>query len=283
MDSDFLVDLDQDHPGFRDTSYVLQRRKIAELADQYLDARARGGKPSIPIIAYTQNQHELWSYLYTSILKLYEKFAVTEVYEGFRALELNPERIPTLEQINLKLEERTGWKVIPVSGLVSSKYFFSSLKQSEFFCTQYIRHHSKPDFTPEPDICHDIIGHVPLLMAQNIAKVYVEFAKAALQTDQKDIKGLENLYWFTIEYGLCYEDRTIKTYGAGNLSSIADLSRCVDPKQVKHLDFDIEKMCSTNYDPTIQQPLLFVSPSLDQALDALSTYFHKNFDMKVQL
>ena len=116
-------------------------------------------------------------------------------------------------------------------------------------------------------------------MAENIAKVYVEFARAALQVDKKDIKGLENLYWFTIEYGLCYENGRLKTYGAGNLSSVADLSRCVDPMQVEHLDFDIEKMCATNYDPTIQQPLLFVSPSLEEALNSLSNYFHENFDM----
>jgi len=283
MENDFLVELDQDHPGFRDSRYVLQRKKIAALSEKFLDERASGKNPKIPRIAYTQNQHKLWNYLYTSILELYEHYAVSEVYEGFLALKLNPERIPTLEQVNLHLYPHTGWKVVPVSGLVSSKYFFSSLQQCEFFCTQYIRHHSKPDFTPEPDICHDVIGHVPLLMAPGIARAYIEFAKAALQTDEKDIKGLENLYWFTIEYGLCYENGSLKTYGAGNLSSIADLPRCVDSSQVRHLDFDIEKMCSTNYDPTIQQPYLFVAPSLDQALSALSEYFHQNFDMTVNL
>ncbi|MBT3784226.1 phenylalanine 4-monooxygenase [bacterium] len=283
MDKDFLVDLDQDHPGFRDSRYVLQRKKIAAIAEQYLDDRVAGKNPPIPVIAYTQHQHNLWKFLYTTILDLYKDHAVSDVYEGLRALELEADRIPTLEHVNMRLEPRTGWRVVPVSGLVSSKHFFSSLQQREFYCTQYIRHHSQPDFTPEPDICHDVIGHVPLLMAPKIAQPYVEFAKAAVQIEDKYIKRLENLYWFTVEYGLCYEDGILKTYGAGNLSSIADLKRCLNKDLLQHSEFDIETMCNTDYDPTIQQPRLFVAESLDFALKSLSEYFHENFDMTVEL
>lgn len=277
---EFLVGLDQDHPGFRDDNYRAQRDLIAQLANQFVEARERGEKPEIPKIEYEQRQHDLWEHLYSTILSRYKKYAVSEVYEGLRALELNPKEIPTLEHVNQRLYPRTGFRVIPVSGLVSSKFFFSCLLNHEFYCTQYIRHHSKPDFTPEPDICHDVIGHVPLLMDPKISKCYVEFAHAAVKAEEEQVKELENLYWFTIEYGLCYQGDELRTYGAGNLSSYADIQRCVDPEQVEHLDFDIEKMCTTNYDPTIQQPKLFVAESMDFALAELSKYFRDVYEVQ---
>ena len=273
MDSNFLVDLDQDHPGFTDATYRAQRDQIARLATKYLQDREIDKELNLPEIEYENHQHELWTHLYTTILSRYKKYAVQDVYNGLLDLKLNPKRIPSLEDVNKALFPKTGFKVIPVSGLVTSRYFFSSLQNREFYCTQYIRHHSKPDFTPEPDICHDVIGHVPLLMDPKIAHCYVQFAKAATKASDEQIKKLENLYWFTVEYGLVYEEGELKTWGAGNLSSYSDLRRCVDVARVQHLEFDIEIMCSTEYDPTIQQPRLFVAKSLNKALDDLSDYF----------
>ncbi len=280
MDSNFLVDLDQDHPGFKDASYRAQRDQIARLASEYLKKREYNQKLELPVIKYEKSQHELWNHLYTTILSRYEKYAVTNVYEGLLNLKLNPDRIPTLGEVNDSLYPRTGFRVVPVSGLVTSRYFFSCLENREFYCTQYIRHSSKPDFTPEPDICHDVIGHVPLLMDPKIAHCYVQFAKAAVKASDDQIKKLENLYWFTVEYGLVYEDDLLKTWGAGNLSSYSDLRRCVDSNQIRHLEFDIDLMCNTNYDPTIQQQLLFVANSLDQALDDLSDYFESEYGVE---
>ena len=280
MDSNFLVDLDQDHPGFKDASYRAQRDQIARLASEYLKKREYNQKLELPVIKYEKSQHELWNHLYTTILSRYEKYAVTNVYEGLLNLKLNPDRIPTLGEVNDSLYPRTGFRVVPVSGLVTSRYFFSCLENREFYCTQYIRHSSKPDFTPEPDICHDVIGHVPLLMDPKIAHCYVQFAKAAVKASDDQIKKLENLYWFTVEYGLVYEDDLLKTWGAGNLSSYSDLRRCVDSSQIRRLEFDIDLMCNTNYDPTIQQQLLFVANSLDQALDDLSDYFESEYGVE---
>jgi len=279
MESDFLVELDQDHPGFRDPEYRQQRDLISRLAQEFLDARESGGDPEIPIIQYEQHQQQLWKHIFAKISAGYETYAVYEVEEGLRALNLDPEKIPCLLDVNASLEAKTGWRVIPVTGLVSSRFFFSSLVRSEFYCTQYIRHHSHPEFTPEPDICHDVLGHVPLLMVEKIAQTYLDFSLASQKAPSSRIKELENLYWFTFEYGLCYEDGQIKTYGAGNLSSYADLQRCVDPARVQHMPFDIEKMCRTNYDPTIQQPLLFLAPSLDAALSELSEFLRKEFQI----
>ena len=280
MDSSFLVDLDQDHPGFTDDHYRAQRDQIARLATEYLQDRENNADLELPVIGYENHQHELWKHLYTTILSRYKKYAIHDVYNGLLDLKLNPEQIPTLASVNKALYPRTGFKVVPVSGLVTSRYFFSSLQNREFYCTQYIRHHSKPDFTPEPDICHDVIGHVPLLMDPKIARCYVQFAQAALKANDKQIKQLENLYWFTVEYGLVYEEKKLKTWGAGNLSSYADLRRCVNSDQVRHLEFDIEMMCNKEYDPTIQQPLLFVAKSLNQALDDLDNYFKSEYEIE---
>ncbi|MEE2924906.1 MAG: hypothetical protein VX619_09040 [bacterium] len=280
MDSNFLVDLDQDHPGFTDATYRAQRDQIARLATKYLKDREIDKEINLPEIEYENHQHELWTHLYTTILSRYRKYAVQDVYNGLLDLKLNPKRIPSLGDVNKALFPRTGFKVVPVSGLVTSRYFFSSLQNREFYCTQYIRHHSKPDFTPEPDICHDVIGHVPLLMDPKIARCYVQFAKAATKASDEQIKKLENLYWFTVEYGLVYEEDELKTWGAGNLSSYSDLRRCVDAARVQHLEFDIEMMCGTEYDPTIQQPRLFVAKNLNKALDDLGDYFRSEYGIE---
>ena len=277
MNDDFLVPLDRDHPGFRDPEYIRQRDEIAQAALDWRNARDQGKFLPIPRIAYKEHQHKIWEHIYTTILDLYAKNAVTSVFDGLKALELNPKEIPELEHVNLRLEPKTGFRVVPVTGLVKSRYFFSCLTRREFFCTQYIRHHSAPDFTPEPDICHDVIGHVPLLMSEPIAKCYVEFAEAALRATPEEIKQLEQLYWFTVEYGLCYENGKIKTYGAGNLSSIADLIRSVDPTMVSHQPFCIKTMLNQSYDPTIQQPVLFIAPRLEYALQELSDYLNQTF------
>ncbi|MBW7875187.1 MAG: phenylalanine 4-monooxygenase [Candidatus Cloacimonetes bacterium] len=277
MNDEYLVPLDQDHPGFRDPEYIRQRDEIAQAALDWRKARDLGNHLPIPRIPYLEHQHKIWEHIYTTILELSSKNAVTPVFDGLKDLDLNPKKIPELEHVNQRLEPKTGFRVVPVTGLVKSRYFFSCLTRREFFCTQYIRHHSAPDFTPEPDICHDVIGHVPLLMSEPIANCYVEFAQAALRATPEEIKQLEQLYWFTIEYGLCYENEKIKTYGAGNLSSIADLIRCVNPDLVRHEPFSIEVMLNQTYDPTIQQPVLFLAPSLEYALKHLSDYLNQTF------
>lgn len=277
MNDDILVGLDQDHPGFRDKNYVKQRDQIAQAALEWRTLRDKGSEPPFPIIEYRLEQHQVWKHIYGNIKDLYEVHAVETVTEGLKELHLNPDRIPTLDEVNQRLTPRTGFRVVPVTGLVRSRYFFGSLVRREFFCTQYIRHESVPDFTPEPDICHDVIGHVPLLMSPEISRCYVEFAQAAVRASNEEILELERLYWFTVEYGLCHEKGQIRTWGAGNLSSISDLKRCVDPNQVQHQEFDIERMCNTAYDPTLPQPLLFVAKSLDQALSQISDYLHKKF------
>ncbi len=274
---DLVVPLDQDHPGFRDKAYIQQRNLIAQKALDWIQARDEGNEGPFPTIEYRPEQHQVWEHIYTSILNLYSINAVHDVHEGLLKLKLNPRTIPTLEEVNQRLIPETDFRVVPVTGLVRSRYFFASLTRREFFCTQYIRHESKPDFTPEPDICHDVIGHVPLLMCPKIAQCYVEFAKAALVATDEEIKQLENLYWFTVEYGLVMEEGRVKTWGAGNLSSIADMTRSVDKKKVEHLPFEISAMLHQDYNPTIQQPKLFLADSLDIALQTISEYLNREF------
>ena len=123
MDSNFLVDLDQDHPGFTDATYRSQRDQIARLATEYLQDRELNENLHLPVIDYENHQHKLWNHLYTTILSRYKKYAVKNVYNGLLNLKLNPDRIPTLGDVNDALYPRTGFKVVPVSGLVTSRYF----------------------------------------------------------------------------------------------------------------------------------------------------------------
>ncbi|PCJ18975.1 MAG: hypothetical protein COB02_09585 [Candidatus Cloacimonadota bacterium] len=280
MQADFLIDLDHDHPGFKDPEYREQRDSIAEQATKYWNEVNKGNSPDVPVIDYDPIQHGIWKHVCTQIFEKAKYNAVKEVLDGFKQLKFDIDKIPTLLEVNKKLTSKTGVKMVPVAGLIQSRHFFASLAKKEFYSTQYIRHSSCPDFTPEPDICHDLLGHTPLLMDEKIVKASTVMAHAATICPEEDIVQLERIYWFTFEYGLCYEDGKIKTYGAGNLSSYADLTRCVNPDLVEHVDFDIQKIIKTDYNPTIQQPLLFVSKSLSHALDEISSYLEEKYDLK---
>lgn len=272
-----LVSLDQDHPGFRDKNYRKQRDAIATNARVYWENREKGIPDEVPEIEYDPLQHKVWNTVYERVSNLLEEKVVSEVVEGFRSIDFPFNRIPGFSEVNQKLKNATGIQLVPVEGLVKPRNFFSSIAQGEFFCTQYIRHSSRPDFTPEPDICHDMFGHVPLLMSSKIAHAQVVMAKAAMVCDESELPLLEKIYWFTFEYGLCHENGKVKTYGAGNISSFADIQRCTDPKQIEHRHFNIHQVTETTYDPTVQQPILFVADSLDHALDEISGFLKMRF------
>lgn len=277
--STHFVELNRDHPGFRDQVYRVQRNEIADQARKYWEMRDQQRELPMPEIGYLPEQHKIWEQVYKQVSKLIEKNVESEIVEGFRKINFSKSFIPRFSDVNKKLYAATKIRLVPVEGLVKPRHFFASLAKGEFYCTQYIRHGSRPDFTPEPDICHDMMGHVPLLMSPRISAASIMLAKAACVCPEEDMPDLEKIYWFTFEYGLCIEEGKVKTYGAGNISSFADLGRCVDSNKVKHLEFNIEEIVKTDYDPTIQQPQLFLAQSLNYAMDKLSNYLSKRYSL----
>jgi phenylalanine-4-hydroxylase len=153
----------------------------------------------------------------------------------------------------------------PVMGLVTIRTFLGKLASGIFPSTQYIRHHSRPLYTPEPDIIHELIGHMASLAHGKVAEANRWMGRAARKATDSELVRLEHVYWWVIEFGLCEEAGEVKAVGAGLLSSAGELSAINKDPVLK--PWDLDHIARTSYDPTCMQPQLFVAPSFDRMLD----------------
>jgi len=265
-------DLDSDHPGFTDEQYRVRRLFITQIAKNY----KHGDK--IPPVEYTSAEIETWRSVYTNLSSMYPKFACKAQNYVLPLLEANfgygPNNIPQLEDISKFLRDCTGWTLRPVTGLLSPRDFLNGLAFRVFHSTQYIRHHSRPQYTPEPDVCHELLGHVPLFADPDFADFSQEIGLASLGASDADIEKLATCYWFTVEFGLCKEDGQVKAYGAGLLSSFGELEYSVGSleKKPKYAEFDPFKAAETKYPITEFQPLYFVAESFHSAKEKLKQF-----------
>lgn len=250
-----LVVLDPDHPGFRDETYRARRNAIAQLAMRYKEPAP------VPEVAYTPAEQEVWRMVWKGLAPLHEKRAARQYHEAFEQVAIDREVVPQLHQVNAQLARHSGFRMLPVAGLVSSRSFQGQLSRDVFLATQYMRHSSVPFYTPEPDIVHELVGHAATLAHPGYMRLNRAFGRAALAVDEARLQGLERLYWFTIEFGVVKEKGALKAYGAGLLSSFGELDRF--EKESKLLPFDIKAIQATPYDPTQYQGTLFVAESFD--------------------
>lgn len=208
--------------------------------------------------------------MYNSLLDKYPKYACREHQYVFPLLQQNcgygPDNIPQLEDVSRFLKDCTGFTLRPVMGLLSSRDFLNGLAFRVFHATQYIRHHSKPHYTPEPDVCHELLGHAPLFADPEFAAFSQEIGLASLGASDEDISRLSTIYWFTIEFGLCKQtsDGSVRAYGAGLLSSFGELEYCLSASP-RLLPFDPARMAETTYPITEYQPVYFVADSFVDA------------------
>jgi phenylalanine-4-hydroxylase len=265
--ADELVQLDPDHPGFRDPVYRARRNQIARIALQY-----RLGDP-IPRIEYTAEEHAVWQAVWEKLAPVHEQFACQAYREACRLLPFDHQRIPQLADVNPALFARTGFRMIPVAGLVASRAFLGQLGRSVFLATQYIRHASRPLYTPEPDVVHELIGHAASLCHPALARLNRLFGQAAARASDADIEVLERLYWYTLEFGLLEEGGGPRAYGSGLLSSFGELGRFETTAFLK--PFDADEAAARPYDPTDYQAVLYVVPSLDWVADNLERWLER--------
>ena len=175
-------------------------------------------------------------------------------------MEFAPDRIPQLAEVSRKVEAISGFRLEPVAGLVAPRVFLESLANGVFLCTQYIRHHSTPLYTPEPDVVHEIVGHAVTLASERLAQLNRLFGEAVRRAQSTAVLDqLARVYWFTIEFGVLLEKGKVKAYGTGLLSSAGELE-AMHEARLWPLDLDAAQQ---TYDPTHFQPVLFCADSFD--------------------
>jgi len=262
-------ELEADHPGFTDEAYRQRRKDIVKIASEYKHGQ------EIPRVEYTPQEVETWGMVYKNIKKYFPTHACKQHRYIYPLLEQNcgygETSIPQLQDISTFLKECTGFSLRPVAGLLSSRDFLNGLAFRVFHATQYIRHHKSPLYTPEPDICHELLGHVPLFADPDFADFSQEIGLASLGATDDDIQKLSTCYWFTVEYGLCKEGKGVRAYGAGLLSSFGELEYCLtDKPQLK--PFDPFEACKQKYPITEYQPLYFVAESFQSAQEKMRVF-----------
>jgi phenylalanine-4-hydroxylase len=250
-----IVQLDPDHPGFRDLEYRARRNRIARIAAEY-----RPGAP-IPDAPYTPEEDDLWKVIWKELGPRHRQHACAEYLESIRLLDLPQDSIPQLREVSEKVQALSGFRLEPVAGLVEPRVFLESLADGVFLCTQYIRHHSAPLYTPEPDVVHEIVGHAVTLASKRLAELNRLVGRAVKRcTSSEALERLARVYWFTIEFGVVREEGKIKAYGTGLLSSAGELEAM---QEAELLPLDLERAAQQKYDPTHYQPILFCADSFE--------------------
>ncbi|XP_056632010.1 tryptophan 5-hydroxylase 1 [Diorhabda sublineata] len=262
-------ELDADHPGFKDPVYRKRRDYFYKIAMNYKHGE------SIPRVKYTPEEIKTWGTVFRELKILYEKHACREYLENWPQLVkycgYREDNIPQLQDVNVFLKRKTGFSLRPVGGYLSARDFLAGLAFRVFHCTQYIRHSTDPFYTPEPDCCHELLGHMPLLANPSFAQFSQELGLASLGACQEDIDKLATLYFFTVEFGLAKENDELKVYGAGLLSSVAELKHAIESKD-KVKRFDPELTCQQECIITDYQLGYWYTDSFEEAKEKMRTF-----------
>jgi phenylalanine-4-hydroxylase len=255
-----------DHPGAQDPAYRRRRDAIAALARRAL---AAGGEP--PALEYLPEEHATWRYVLERLEEPHRRHASRRYLECRGRLGIDGERIPTLRALSEQLARHQGFRIMAIPGLIPTRPFLASLGRRRMPCTQYLRHASRPEYTPEPDVVHEVVGHVPLFADPEFAALSERLGRAAAAASDAQVALLDRLYWYTLEFGLVEEEDGLKAYGAGLLSSFGELPHAFSDA-VERRPFVAEEAVATPYDHTQMQPILFVVPSFAALESALERF-----------
>ena len=228
---------------------------------------------------YTPENHESWRKLYERIQPRWERYANDHFLKGIEALQLSPNRVPRLSEINRRLQPLTGFQAKPVSGYVPGFLFFDCLRRREFPTTITIRPGDRMDYLPEPDIFHDVAGHVPMHTEKAFADVLVRFGDCAHTAAEMSIgvrdprerarrlssviQAMSRFFWFTVEFGLMRGPRGVCAYGSGLLSSYGELEHAIESDEVQRYPVQLEWLINQGAEIDHYQPLLFIVDSFD--------------------
>ena len=216
---------------------------------------------------YTPEEHATWDRLFERQSKLLPGRASKAFLRGLDVLRLSKPGIPDFEELSERLMKATGWQVVAVPGLVPDAVFYEHLANRRFVAGNFIRRPDQLDYLQEPDVFHDVFGHVPMLADPRFADYVVAWGEGGLRSMQFDaIHRLARLYWYTVEFGLVEEDGDLRIYGAGIVSSKGESIFALDDPSPNRLRFDLARVMRTEYRIDDYQQNYFVIPSFDELL-----------------
>lgn len=252
------LELEPGHPGLGDEEYVRRRKELFALCRKH-----RLEQLGPPLIDYNTEETRIWREVSPKLDELHLQYASRDYLQGKRALAITRDVIPQLRHLSDRLRRQTNMHLVPAEGALPYRTFYEYIAQRGFPVTQFLRHGSHPEFTPEPDIIHDCLGHVPHLMNQDYAELLTLIAKAASTTPRGDqVLALKRFSWFSIEFGLMQEGPDTKVFGAGILSSTGEIPYSLFSADVTREPFVTDTVITTDYDPSRMQDHLFIAPSL---------------------
>lgn len=294
-----LMDLGQgansDHPVYTDTMYRKRREEIRRLSIGH----KVGGR--INHVNYSKSEHKLWEHIYRSARHMQEEMYCEQYLESIHKLEsskvFRPDKAPELEDLDAWVNEVSGWHLKPVGGMLSQREFLNCLAFKVFCSGQHLRHPERPDYSPEPDIMHEYLGHIPSFAEPGLCEIAQQLGALSLGATDQQVKGIGTIYFFTIEFGLCYQTRgsgreAIKIYGAGPAGSTAEMRRikeCIDNRHhpmfkeaIKRFDLDRHNL-PTEVENEDLQSILYVAKNYQDFLSQIRQYvsrFERNFKLK---
>ncbi|TPE44188.1 phenylalanine 4-monooxygenase [Pontibacter mangrovi] len=220
---------------------------------------------------YTEENHNVWAILFQRQIENLPSKAIPEFFEGLKLVNFQPDRIPNFEEVNKRLKPLTGFEVVAAPGIVDDALFFGLIAEKKFPATVWIRSMEQLDYLEEPDMFHDVFGHVPLLTIPVYCEFLAKLSAMALQhVDRPDIVDrLTRIYWYTIEFGLFRKPGTeARIYGAGILSSVGESRLSVSEQSIKY-GFDVQHILDTGYIKETFQSQYFCIESFEQLLHSL--------------
>jgi phenylalanine-4-hydroxylase len=252
------LELEPGHPGLGDSGYIARRKDLFALCRRH---RLEGLGP--PLVQYTPEETRIWREVTPRLDELHIQHASQIYLRAKRELAITREEIPQLRHLSDRLRQETDMHLVPAEGALPYRTFYEYIAARGFPVTQFLRHGSHPEFTPEPDMIHDCLGHVPPLMNRDYAELLTLIGKAVATTTRgEQVLALKRFSWFSIEFGLIEEAGETKVFGAGILSSTGEIPNALFSPEVTRRPFVTDVVIDTDYDPSRMQDRLFIAPSL---------------------
>jgi phenylalanine-4-hydroxylase len=252
------LELEPGHPGLGDEEYIRRRKQLFALCRKH-----RLERLGPPLIDYNAEETRIWREVSPTLDELHIRHASRLYLDAKRELAITRDEIPQLRHLSDRLRRETNMHLVPAEGALPYRTFYQYIGERGFPVTQFIRHGSHPEFTPEPDMIHDCLGHVPPLMNRDYAELLVLIGKAVATTTRgEQVLALKRFSWFSIEFGLIEEEGETKVFGAGILSSTGEIPYSLFSPDVTRRPFVTDVVINTDYDPSRMQDKLFIAPSL---------------------